>query len=87
MHSDRRGIVLTVLGLAAYVTGLQKAVLTPVLEAFADLPTSAELAVIVVIGVAGVAAWVVRTRRRDAALALAARAVDERFGSADRPGS
>lgn len=85
MHYDRRGIVLTVVGLAAYVTGLQKEVLTPILEAFADLPTAGELAVIVAIGVLGVVAWVVRTRRRDAALAVAARTVDEHFGPADHP--
>ena len=87
MRTDRRAILLTVVGLAAYVTGLQKRVITPVAEAFADLPTGAELAVIVAVGLVGLTAWVVRVRRRDAALARAARTVADEFGAAGPGGS
>lgn len=55
-----------VVGLAVYVSGFQKAVLDPILEAFSEWSNAVQLSVLtalVVIGV-GVAAVVVRDRRR-----------------------
>ena len=71
MRYDRAGVVLTVIGLAAYLTGLQKKVLEPILDWFADLPTGAELAVLVAIGVIVVGVSVLASRRRREALRVA----------------
>lgn len=66
------GVLITLAALAAYVTGLQKeAVVEPVARWFAGLPTGAELAIIVAIGVVGVAVAVWRVRTRNASLRAA----------------
>lgn len=71
----RTATVLTILGLAAYVTSLQKKVIDPVLGAFRDLPASGQLAILAGIVAVGVVVGVVRSRRRRASLLRAVDAV------------
>jgi len=80
-HYDRMGVIGLVIGLAAYLTGLQKAIINPVLGWFADLPTAGELAVIVALVVIAVGVGVLATRRRRAALQAAIAQVEATLGA------
>jgi hypothetical protein len=80
-HYDRMGVIGLVVGLAAYLTGLQKAIINPVLGWFADLPTAGELAVIVALVALAVGIGVLVTRRRRAALGAAITQVDTNLGA------
>lgn len=65
------GVIGLVVGLAAYVTGLQKAVINPVLGWFADLPTGGQLAAIVAAVSLAASLAIVTARRRRVALVAA----------------
>jgi hypothetical protein len=82
----RAGVVGLVLGLAAYVTGLQKLVLDPILSGFRDLAPSAQLAILA--GLVAVIALVLglRARTRRAELARAAQEVARNLGD-EGPGA
>lgn len=77
----RATAVCTILALAAYVTGLQKLVLDPVLGWFRGLPPAAQLAVIALIVAGFVVLGILRSRRRRAQIDRASRQVGT-FGSA-----
>lgn len=70
----RTTAVVTIVAVAAYVTGLQKLVLDPVLGWFRDLAPGLQVAVIAAVVAGFVALAVVRAQRRRAALDAA---VDE----------
>lgn len=70
-HHDRMGVIGLMVGLAAYVTGLQKAVINPVLGWFADLPTGGQLAAIVAAVLVAASIAVLTARRRRVALLAA----------------
>jgi len=67
----RTGIVLTIAGLAAYATGLQKLVLDPVLSGFRDLDPPVQLLVLVGIVALVAGLLVARARSRRTELARA----------------
>ncbi|MFM7061922.1 MAG: hypothetical protein ACKO04_00290 [Actinomycetes bacterium] len=84
MTLTRTTAVVTISAVAAYVTGLQKLVLDPVLGWFRDLAPGLQIVVILAV-VAGFAALaVVRSRRRRAALDGAVEQV-RAFGTAADP--
>jgi hypothetical protein len=71
----RVGIVATIIGLAAYVTGLQKYVLDPIIGGFQDLRPGVQLLILTAIVALVVAGLVLRARGRRSELALAEAAV------------
>ena len=64
MRTPRRaGILGIVLGIAAYVTGLQKKVLSPILSWFGDQATGVQLAILGVVALVVVGLLALRYRR------------------------
>lgn len=78
----RAGVVGLILGLAAYVTGLQKLVLDPILSGFRDLAPSAQLAILAGLVAVIALVLVLRARGRRAELARAGEEVARNLGDA-----
>ena len=81
----RVGIVATILGLAAYVTGLQKYVLDPIIGGFQDLQPAVQLLILTAIVTLVVAGLLVQARGRRSELALAEASVAAYLGETPPP--